>query len=252
MAKEIYLGFRPDINYFHSNYYNFDNTNLLFQKEGEQKMKKLIYPVLMLLTASIALMAQGFKVNTKGTHTFNFKDDRGRNQALFYSATPIEDINGMTNAISGSVTLNVEKLSEGISGKIIIDAASLKTGIDTRDEHLRGEGWLNAQKYAQITFELKKLNNIQSLADNKVKADAVGSFTLHGVTKEITADVQLTFLDENEKTQMRAPGDLLGVTAEFEINLDDFGVKNSLIGQKVADKIQIKVNMVGSNHASKS
>jgi polyisoprenoid-binding protein YceI len=215
-------------------------------------MKKFTNIVLLLIISVSITFAQAFKVNAKGTHTFDFKDDRGRNQALFYSSMPIEDINGMTNAISGSVTLNVEDLSKNLNGKIVINAASLKTGIDLRDEHLRGEGWLNTEKYPEITFEIKNLKNIQSLADNKVKADVVGSFTLHGVTKEITANIQLTFLDESEQTQTRIPGDLLGVTAEFEINLQDFGMNNSLIGQKVAEKIQIKVNMVGSNYTSKS
>lgn len=46
---------------------------------------------------------------------------------------------------------------------------------------------------------------------------------------------------------MRAPGDLLGVQAKFNVKLSDYGVKNQLVGQKVAENIEVSVNIVGNN-----
>jgi hypothetical protein len=43
------------------------------------------------------------------------------------------------------------------------------------------------------------------------------------------------------------PGDLLGVKAKFNIKLSDFGVQNMALGKRVADDIEITVNIVGSN-----
>jgi len=46
-------------------------------------------------------------------------------------------------------------------------------------------------------------------------------------------------------------GDLISVVASFEIKLSDFGITNSMIPNRVSDKIQIKANLVGSNYDQK-
>ncbi len=134
-----------------------------------------------------------------------------------------------------------------LRGTISLSTASLKTGIDLRDEHLRSANWLDADSYPIITFAIKSVNNIESVESNKLTAKVTGDFTAHGVTKEITADVTMTYLDESEQTQKRAPGDLLGVQATFNITLSDYEVDNMVLGQKVSDNIEMGVNIVGSN-----
>jgi hypothetical protein len=57
----------------------------------------------------------------------------------------------------------------------------------------------------------------------------------------------MTYLDENEETKKRAPGDLFGVQAKFNIVLSDYNVDNLVLGQKVSDNIEISANIVGSN-----
>lgn len=209
-------------------------------------MKTTIYSTMVLLFFSTVAFSQGFKVKASGEQTFNFADKNGRNQATFFSATPLEDINGLTNNITGNVSFNVNDLKT-LKGSISVSVATIKTGIDLRDEHLRSENWLNASSYPEITFKIKSVGDIKSMGDNKLQAKVVGDFTLHGVTKETTADVILTFLDQSEETKKRAAGDLLGVRADFKVKLSEFGVKNNLIGQKVAEVVEIGVNMVGSN-----
>ena len=112
---------------------------------------------------------------------------------------------------------------------------------------MRGAGWLNAESFPEISFDIKKVSDIKSVADNKLTAKVTGNFTLHGVTKEVTADATLTYLDESEMTKSRAPGDLLGVQAKFNVKLSDYGVNNKIIGQKVSENIEVSVNVVGSN-----
>ena len=200
---------------------------------------------LFALYASAAL-AQGFDVVASGEQNFSFSDQHGRNQATFFSTTPLEDINGLTNDVNGSVTFDVGDLST-LRGTISLSTASIKTGIDLRDEHLRSANWLDADSYPEITFAIKSVNNIESVESNKLTAKVTGDFTAHGVTKEITADVTMSYLDESEQTQKRAPGDLLGVQATFNITLSDYEVDNMVLGQKVSDNIEIGVNIVGSN-----
>ncbi|GMU94522.1 MULTISPECIES: YceI family protein [Ignavibacterium] len=210
-------------------------------------MKKNLSSVLILTILFTALsFAQGFKVKASGEQTFNFSDKGGRNQASFFSTTPLEDIRGLSNDVKGTATFNINDIKT-LKGKITVSVASIKTGIDLRNEHLRSDNWLDAEKYPEIIFTIKKVSDVKQLADNKLQIKVVGDFTLKGVTKEVTADATLTYLDESEQTKLRAPGDLLGVQATFNIRLSDFGVKNKIVGQKVAEIVEVSVNMVGSN-----
>jgi polyisoprenoid-binding protein YceI len=177
---------------------------------------------------------------------FSFTDKYGRNQASFFSTTPLEDITGVSNDVQGNVTFDVNDFST-LKGKILISVASLKTGIDLRDEHLRSANWLDADSYPEAVFEIKKVSDIQVLEANKLRSKVTGDFTTHGVTREVVADATVTYLDESEDTKQRAPGDLLGVQAKFKIVLSEFDVDNMVLGQKVSDKIEISVNIVGSN-----
>lgn len=203
-----------------------------------------IFAVIMIFTA--AIFSQGFKVKATGEQTFNFADERGRNQVTFFSVATVEDITGLSGAIKGSVTFNVNDIKT-LKGSFTIPVASIKTGIEMRDGHLQGANWLNAEAYPEITFVIKKVSDVKSLADNKLSAKVTGDFSLHGVKKEVIANATLTYLDESEQTKMRAPGDLLGVQAKFNVKLSDYGVKNQLIGQKVAENIEVSVNIVGNN-----
>jgi len=209
-------------------------------------MKSILKYYFIVLIAAETIFSQGFQVVASGEQTFSFEDKAGRNQATFFSTTPLEDITGITNDVKGSVTFDVNDFST-LKGKISISVASLKTGIDLRDEHLRSANWLDAESYPEVIFEIKKVNDIQVLEANKLRAKVTGDFTTHGVTKEVVADATVTYLDESEDTKKRAPGDLLGVQAKFNIVLSDFDVENMILGQKVSDDIEISVNIVGSN-----
>lgn len=206
---------------------------------------KILFSFLTILLLSTNIFATGFEVKTKGTQTFNFEDKR--NQAHFYSKTPLEDIHGLTSGISGSVTFDVEDLVNTLSGNIIVDIASIKTGIDMRDEHLRSENWLNAEKFPSTKFTIKSVKELKKESNNKLSATIIGEYELHGIKKQVEADVTMIYLVESEQTKMRAPGDLLSVNAKFSIKLSDFGVNSNLIGNKVAENIDITVSIVGTN-----
>ena len=207
-------------------------------------MKTIIKTFIVLFAAVSMSFAQGFNVKATGEQTFNFEDKR--NQVKFFSTTPLEDITGISNDVKGKVSLNVADI-KSIKGSITISVASIKTAIDLRDEHLRSENWLDADQYPEITFAIKNVGNIKVLEDNRVEAKVTGDFTVHGVTKEVVADVTITYLDASDQTKQVAPGDLLGVQAKFNILLSEFNVENMIVGQKVADNIEIAATLRGSN-----
>jgi len=209
-------------------------------------MKDILKVILFSCFFTSIVLSQGFKVKASGEQTFSFDDKVNRNQASFFSTTPLEDITGLTNDISGSVTFDVDDIST-MHGQVSIDAASMKTGIELRDSHLRSPEWLDVESYPMITFKIKRMSDINQTADNKIEAKVIGDFTAHGITREVIADVSMTYLDENEKTKARAPGDLFGVEAKFYINLSDFEIDNLVLGQKVSENIEITATLVGSN-----
>ncbi len=210
-------------------------------------MKAIIKSLVLSLLIMTTAFAGGFDINSKGDQTFSFKDKVGRNQATFFSTTPLEDITGMSTDVWGTVSFDIEDVENTLKGEILISTASLRSGIDLRDEHIRGADWLDAEKFPTISFKIKEVAGIEKIEDNKLKVKVLGEFTLHGVTKEVESEVTLVYLEENEMTKMRLPGDLLGVRATININLSNYGVKHMALGKKVSDKIEINVNIVGSN-----
>jgi len=209
-------------------------------------MKEILKTFIIVLISVAFTLAQGFKVKASGEQTFNFEDKYGRNQLTFFSSTPLEDITGVSNAVKGKVTFNVADIKT-LKGSISIPVASLKTGIDLRDEHMKSKNWMDAENYPDVTFLIKNVSDVKVEADNKLQIKVTGDFTTHGVTKEIVVPVTLTYLDESEQTMQRAPGDLLGVQTTFNIILSEYDIDNMIIGQKMADNIEIRVNIVGSS-----
>ena len=210
-------------------------------------MKAIIKSLVLSLLIMTAAFASGFDINTKGEQTFSFKDKIGRNQATFFSTTPLEDITGMSTDVWGTVSFDIEDVENTLKGEILISTASLKSGIDLRDEHISSADWLDAEKFPTISFKIKEVTGIEKIEDNKLKAKVLGEFTVHGVTMEVESEVTLVYLEENEMTKMRLPGDLLGVRAKININLSDYGIQHMVLDQKVSDEIEINVNIVGSN-----
>lgn len=210
-------------------------------------MKALTNIFFILLIFSFKIFSQGFEVKASGTQTFSFDVEKERNQATFFSTTPFEEVNGLTTVIHGKATFDVGDFVNTLKGEITIPVASLKTGIVKMEEDLRSSAWLDEEKYPTITFKIKKVSNAEKLSPNKIKADITGDFTVHGVTKEITAETVVTYLDENEQTKARMPGDLLGVSSKFKIQLSDFEVDNLILGKRVSNDIDITVNIVGTN-----
>jgi polyisoprenoid-binding protein YceI len=210
-------------------------------------MKAIIKTLVMSLLIITAAFAGGFDIDSKGEQTFSFKDKVGRNQATFFSTTPLEDITGMSSDVWGSVSFNIEDVENTLTGEVLISTASLKSGIGLRDEHIRSADWLDAEQFPTISFNIKEVTGIEKIGGNKLKVNVLGEFTVHGVTNEVESEVTLVYLEESEMTKMRMPGDLLGVRASFDIKLADYGVEHMALGKKVSNEIAINVNIVGSN-----
>ena len=193
------------------------------------------------------VMPQGFELPSKGIQHFNLRDSVGRNQATFFSEARYENITGLANDVWGEVSFDRQDVSSTLTGEVSISVASLKTGIEKRDEQLQGLMWLKSEKYPHITFRIRDILNVYQVNDEMIKVSLTGDFSLRGLTKIVYATATIKYLYENDFTKTIRPGDWINIVANFDINLSDFRIKNSFIGNRVSDKIKITANLVGSD-----
>jgi polyisoprenoid-binding protein YceI len=147
----------------------------------------------------------------------------------------ISNVRGEFTKISGSALVNSADHTKS-SVEITIDAASINTREPQRDEHLRSADFLDVAKYPTLTFRSKR---IEPLGPEEFKV--TGDLTIHGVTKEVTFDI------EGPTPPVKDPwGNVrAGITAAAKINRKDFGVAfNALTetgGVVVGDEVKITI-----------
>ena len=176
---------------------------------------------------------------------FDFKDPKGVNNAIFKTDAILESINGAANGISGTVTFDPANPAV-TKGKIVVAANSLTVPNKMMNEHLFSPMWLDVKTHPEIVFDLKDLKNVKTSGDTTT-ADASGTFTLHGVSKEITVPVKLTYLPG--KLGQRVPnmkGDLLVVRTNFELKRSDFKINSGSGNDKVSDEIALSLSIAGA------
>jgi len=210
-------------------------------------MFKALLTIVLFICVTTNINAQTFNILSKGNQVFDFKDTQDRNQATFYSEARFENITGLTNDVWGKVSFDAKDVKSTLKGEVSISTSSIKTGIEKRDEHLRSVSWLNSEKYPNITFKIKEITQVDQIEDNMLKIVLLGEFTLRGKTNLVYANTTMKYLLESETTKKIMPGDLISVVASFEIKLSDFGITNSMIPNRVSDKINITATLAGSN-----
>ena len=184
--------------------------------------------------------------------TFDFKDPKGVNNAAFKVDAPLEAINGTASGVTGTVTFDSENPG-ATKGKIVVAANTMTLPNTMQQGHMRGPQWMDAAKYPEITFEATELKNAKT-EGNVTTADAVGTFSCKGVSKEITVPVKLTYLKDKLGDRMKgmpnAPqGDLLVVRATFTIKRSDFNINPGQMEDKVSEGIEITLAIAGASPA---
>jgi len=178
--------------------------------------------------------------------SFDFKDPKGVNNAVFKLDAPLEAINGTASGISGIIAYDPENPAT-VSGKIVIDAKSLTVPNPTMQEHMHGGQWMDVEKFPEITFESTKASNVKT-SGNKVTADVAGKMTIRGVTQEISAPVSFTYLKDRlgDRSMGQMQGDLLVVRANFTIRRADYGINPKAPADKVAEEIELTLSLAGA------
>lgn len=136
---------------------------------------------------------------------------------------------GRFDDVSGSV-----QVADGVptSLEVTIKAASVNTGNQKRDDHLRGPDFFNAKQFPAITFKSKEIKK----ADDGT-LDVTGDFSLHGVTKSIS--VKVGKIGGPLKDPWGATR--IGGEAMFKIKRSEYGM--SFMPEALADDVEILVSL---------
>jgi len=135
----------------------------------------------------------------------------------------------------GGVVVDSPDLSKA-SVNVTIDASSIDTRVQRRDDDLRSDHFFDVAKYPTITFQSKK---VESAGAGKLKV--TGDLTLHGVTKEAVLDV------DGPTPPVKDPrgNSHRGVSATTTISRADYGMTFDpppMVGDQIA--IQLDVELV--------
>lgn len=146
----------------------------------------------------------------------------------------ISNVQGEFTKVTGTVTLDDKDISKS-SVNATVDTTSLDSRVAARDKDVK-DTFLEVEKFPTMTFVSKK---IARGADGRIQM--TGDLTLHGVTKEVTFDVD-------------GPSDVIkdpwgntrrGASASTKIHRTDFGITKypaAVIGEDIT--IQLDVEMV--------
>jgi polyisoprenoid-binding protein YceI len=128
--------------------------------------------------------------------------------------------------------------------EVEIDAASLWSGDEDRDGHLRHSDFLDVENHPKITFFG---NKIQLASTNDFKV--TGDLTIRGITRKVTLEVRYLGQWDTpfwEDGVDKGPMPRAGFVAETTINRHDFGVSwNATMdkgGVVVSDEVLITID----------
>jgi polyisoprenoid-binding protein YceI len=118
----------------------------------------------------------------------------------------------------GGVTGTIQTIDENVPDaqlSVEIDAASINTGSEQRDTHLKSPDFLDVEKFPKITFVSKRVEE-----RGHDKFDLIGDLTIRDVTKEVVLHAE-----DNGRGKSPFGTYVAGFSGTTEFNRNDFGVK---------------------------
>lgn len=140
---------------------------------------------------------------------------------------------GIFPGVEGSFQYDTETQELG-DATVTIDAASVDTFHDGRNEHVRNADFLDVSNHPEITFTANG-----GTANSDTEGTVQGELTILGETQPVTLSVTLNKADTYPFGHERF---VLGLSMDTSIQRSDFGmtygVENGLVGDTVDIKIE--------------
>jgi len=189
------------------------------------------YPAIVLTAIAATLAGQALAApknyDIDSRHTFpSFEADHFGGVSVW---------RGKFTRTSGKITLDREAGTGTVD--VSIDTATVSTGLDDLDKHLRGADFFDVEKFPAATYK-GKFAKFKDGAPTEVQGD----LTLRGVTKPVTLKVNSLKCIPHP---MNKANELCGADAQATFNREDFGItygKNLGFDMKMKLAIQVEAS----------
>lgn len=147
----------------------------------------------------------------------------------------VTNVKGRFTQFSGTITGDLDDPQDlRIQGQI--DAASITTGNEQRDAHLRSADFFDVEQYPTITFESTRVER-----KDRNHATVWGNLTVRGTTREVELAIEFNGIGKNPYGKTVA-----GFTAETSISRKEWGLTWNVAleqgGWLVADQVKVTID----------
>ncbi|HEV7398494.1 MAG TPA: YceI family protein, partial [Pyrinomonadaceae bacterium] len=190
-----------------------------------------------MLKATIVLLLLGICVTGQTDSARQYRIDTNHSTVGFSVSimNGLSKVNGKFTDFTVNLT-NDEKNITNSSVSVAIKAASIDTGIADRDNHLRKADFFDAEKYPEITFQSKCIER------KGKQLIALGTFTMHGVSKEIALPFTITGIQKDPAAKKMN----IGYSAHLTLNRRDYGMnwQHQTVPNFVGDNVEVEINLI--------
>lgn len=150
----------------------------------------------------------------------------------FTFGATLHTVDGTLRAKEGKVYIHPE--TGAVSGRIVIDATSAKTGNDRRDRKMH-EKVLESQRYPEMVFEIERLSGkLNPLGQSEIELH--GTLEMHGTRRPIALPA----------TVMTTDGKTVTGTATLILSYQDWGIADpSVFLLRVEKEVHVTLKAVG-------
>lgn len=147
----------------------------------------------------------------------------------------VTKVRGSFKEIEGTIVIDAQS-PENSKARLTMKSASITTGQEQRDTHLRSGDFFDVEKYPEVTF------TSTSITGSGDKFECTGDLTIKDVTKSVTVDLEFTGSAKDPFGNLRA-----GFEGGTEISRKDWGLEwNAALetgGFLVSDKIKLEFDV---------
>ncbi len=181
----------------------------------------------------VLLLLIGFAGITQSMGITKYEIDTAHSMIIFRAKHNGVSYNyGRFNEFTGEIMISADAVTER-TVEFEVKAASVDTGNEKRDQHLRSSDFFSAKQFPLITFKSTKVIEKEGKKD---VLEVTGDLELHGVKKSITVDAEITGRAKGKDGES-----LIGFESIFTIKRSEFGMTYGMGG--ISDDIRITVSI---------
>ncbi|HSE95257.1 MAG TPA: YceI family protein [Methylomirabilota bacterium] len=147
--------------------------------------------------------------------------DPGQSQLRFHAVSRFVNAAGRFGRFEGEIQLDAAA-PDRAAGRIVVQVASLDTGIGRRDEHLRSDDFFATARHPHATFV------VEAVRAEDGRWLVSGPLTIRGVTRPLSVPVTVTAGDGRVR-----------VIGEFVVRRREFGVAYDSFFNPIRDEVRV-------------